>query len=82
MLNIKKGKVPMTLRILRPSVIRQSEWYKREERDPIEWKTTVEQVKLRDRNICVYCGIRSYKFMMVNHIGAEDNHDLANLELV
>jgi hypothetical protein len=76
-----KGK-NMTLKLLRSSVIRQSEWYKREERDPTEWKKTVEQVKLRDRNICVYCGIRSYKFMMVNHIGAEDNHDLDNLELV
>src|SRR2546421_183973 len=37
----------MTLKILRPSVIRQSEWYKREERDPTEWKKTVEQEILK-----------------------------------
>jgi HNH endonuclease len=72
----------MALKLLRPSVIRQSEWYKREERDPVQWKKIIEQVKQRDRSTCVYCGIRSSKFMMVNHIGAEDNHSLDNLELV
>lgn len=70
------------LKLLRPSVIRSSEWYKREERDMEEWDRIKSQAKRRDKWTCVYCGFRATKFMMVNHIGAEDNHDLTNLETV
>jgi hypothetical protein len=69
-------------KMLRPSVMRSSEWYKREERDTAAWKTIREQVLKRDNWTCVYCGFRAYKFMMVNHIGPEDNHDPENLETV
>ncbi len=62
--------------------MRSSEWYKQERRDPKEWKTFRSQVLKRDNWTCVYCGFRAYKFMMVNHIGAEDSHDLQNLETV
>ena len=67
---------------LRPSVMRQSEWFKREQRDPEAWKRITTQVKERDHWTCAYCGFRSEKFMQVNHIGAEDDDRLENLELV
>jgi len=67
---------------LRPSVIRSSEWYKRIERDEQQWQATRLQVLQRDNWTCVYCAFRAKKFMMVNHIGAEDNHQLENLETV
>lgn len=69
-------------KLLRPSVIRALEWYKREERNLEKWKQIREQILKRDRWTCVYCSFRSYKFMMVNHIGSEDNHDPGNLETV
>ncbi|MFL5629527.1 MAG: HNH endonuclease [Ktedonobacteraceae bacterium] len=67
---------------LRPSVIRSSEWYKRIERDEQQWRQTRFQVLQRDNWTCVYCGFRAKKFLMVNHIGSEDNHQLENLETV
>lgn len=67
---------------LRPSVMRTSEWGKREQRDEEEWRQHRDQIKRRDNWTCVYCGFRSYKFMMVNHIGAEDNHAAENLETI
>ncbi|MFL5662199.1 MAG: HNH endonuclease [Ktedonobacteraceae bacterium] len=57
-----------------------SEWFKREERDAQAWENIRRQVLKRDNATCVYCGFRANKFMAVNHIGAEDNHDLENLE--
>ena len=69
-------------KLLRPSVMRSSEWYKRERRDAEEWNAIRSQVLRRDNWTCVYCDFRAYKFMMVNHIGAEDSHDLQNLETV
>lgn len=69
-------------KVLRPSVIRSSEWYKREERDLKTWKAIREQVLKRDNYTCVYCDFRAYKFMMVNHIGPEDNQESENLETV
>jgi hypothetical protein len=69
-------------KLLRPSVIRASEWYKREERDLEKWRRVRELVLQRDNWTCVYCRIHAYKFMMVNHIGSEDNHDPQNLETV
>ncbi len=69
-------------KLLRPSVIRSSEWYKREEHNQQEWRHIREQVLKRDNWTCVYCGFRAFKFMMVNHIGPEDIHDPANLETV
>ena len=72
----------MVLKELRPSVMRPSEWWKREQRNEEQWRQLRDQVKRRDNWTCVYCGFRSYKFMMVNHIGAEDNHTLENLETV
>jgi hypothetical protein len=69
-------------KLLRPSVIRSSEWDKREERDPEKWRCVREQVLRRDRWTCVYCRFRASKFMMVNHIGSEDNHTIENLETV
>ncbi len=70
------------VKALRPSVMRSSEWYKREERDIAAWKTIREQILRRDNHTCVYCNFRAYKFMMVNHIGPEDNHNPENLETV
>jgi len=72
----------MSIKELRPSVMRVSEWWKREKRDPEEWKQTRGEVLKRDNYTCVYCGFRAYKFMMVNHIGAEDNNDIQNLETI
>lgn len=72
----------MAWKELRPSVMRPSEWWKREQRNEEQWRQLRDQVKRRDNWTCVYCRFRSYKFMMVNHIGAEDNHTLENLETV
>jgi hypothetical protein len=70
----------MALKELRPSVMRSSEWWKREQRDEGLWQQLRDQMKRRDNWTCVYCGFRSYTFMMVNHIGAEDHHSPQNLE--
>lgn len=67
-------------KVLRPSVIARGEWYKG--RDDVEWKRIRQQALDRDLYTCVYCGWQSRKFMQVNHIGAEDDHTLANLETV
>jgi len=72
----------MGLKVLRPSVMRSSEWWKREQRDKEQWQHLRDQIKRRDNWTCVYCGFRSYTFMMVNHIGAEDNHSPENLETI
>jgi len=69
-------------KILRPSVMRHSEWWKQEERDPLEWKAIKDAAKKRDNYTCVYCDFRALKWMQVNHVGAEDSHDLTNLETV
>jgi hypothetical protein len=68
------------MKLLRPSVMRRSEWYK--ERDIAQWKRTRAQVLARDHFTCVYCRFTCKKFMQVNHIGAEDNHEPENLETV
>jgi len=65
---------------LRPSVMRTDEWYK--ERDQAAWRQIRKQVLERDRYTCAYCLLVCQKFMQVNHIGAEDNHNLENLETV
>jgi HNH endonuclease len=67
-------------KILRASVMRKDEWFK--ERDQEEWKRTRRQVLKRDNSTCMYCGWQTQRFMQVNHIGAEDNHNLDNLETV
>ncbi len=72
----------MVTRTLRPSVMHTAQWYKRQERDPQEWDVIKIQVKKRDLWICIYCGFKAFKFMQVNHIGAEDDHRLDNLETV
>ena len=68
------------MKILRASVMTASEWYK--ERDQSEWRKIRKQVLLRDQDTCVYCRLCCGKFMQVNHIGAEDDHRLENLETV
>lgn len=68
------------MRLLRPSVMRRSEWDK--DRDQAHWKRVKTQVLARDQDTCVYCQYSSSKFMQVNHIGAEDNHEIDNLETV
>jgi len=65
---------------LRPSVMRADEWFK--ERDQLAWRQIRKQVFERDYYTCAYCRLVCQKFMQVNHIGAEDNHDLENLETV
>ncbi len=67
-------------KILRASVMRRTEWFK--ERDPDEWKRIRNQVLTRDNNTCVYCGWKALRFQQVNHIGAEDDHRIDNLETV
>ncbi len=68
------------MKVLRPSVIRANEWYK--ERNPVQWAEVKQQVLIRDQFTCVYCRYCCKKFMQVNHIGAEDDHRLENLETV
>lgn len=68
------------MKILRASVISKGEWHK--ERDLSEWKRTRRQVLMRDNHTCTYCRLICQKFMQVNHIGAEDDHALDNLETV
>ena len=70
----------MKAKLLRPSVIKRGEWFK--EKDPNVWKKTRLEVLRRDSYTCVYCLWQSRKFMQVNHVGAEDNHALENLETV
>jgi hypothetical protein len=72
----------MATRTLRLSVMHAAQWYKRQDREPQEWDAIKTQVKRRDRWTCVYCGFKEFKFMQVNHIGAEDDHRLDNLETV
>ncbi len=67
-------------KILCASVMRRNEWFK--ERDPEEWKHIRNQVLKRDNSTCVYCSWKAQRFQQVNHIGAEDNHSLDNLETV
>lgn len=69
-------------KVLRASVMRQGEWFKREQRDQAEWELIRRQVLQRDNSTCVYCGWKAQKFQQVNHIGAEDDHTLDNLETV
>jgi HNH endonuclease len=57
-----------------------SEWYR--ERNQSEWKRRRKEVLQRDGYTCVYCSLVCEKFMQVNHIGAEDDDDLSNLETV
>lgn len=57
-----------------------SEWYK--DRDLKVWKCRRQQAIQRDQYACVYCRWVCHKFMQVNHIRAEDNHELENLETV
>ena len=68
------------MKLLRPSVMRKSEWYK--DRNQTQWKQIKTQVLKRDCSTCVYCRFSCSTFMQVNHIGAEDNHSLENLETV
>lgn len=68
------------MKILRASVMAPSEWFK--ERNQSEWKKIRKQVLFRDQYTCVYCRIFCEKFMQVNHIGAEDDNRLENLETV
>jgi hypothetical protein len=56
------------------------EWHK--DRNQTEWDTTKQEVCKRDEYTCVYCQITARKFMQVNHIGAEDDHSLENLETI
>lgn len=70
----------MPAKVLKVSVIVPGEWYK--DRDLDAWKSTRQQALQRDRYACVYCRWVCRKFMQVNHIGAEDNHELNNLETV
>ncbi len=65
---------------LRPSVMRAGEWFK--DRDPVAWQQTKKQVLLRDHFTCTYCLLIAQKFQQVNHIGAEDDHRMENLETV
>lgn len=65
---------------LRPSVMRADEWFK--DRDQAAWVQIKKQALHRDQYTCSYCLLICQKFMQVNHIGAEDHHDLANLETV
>src|SRR5258708_18893128 len=69
-------------KILRASVMRQDEWFKREQRNLEEWERIRRQVFRRDNTTCVYCGWKAKSFQQVNHIGAEDDHTLDNLETV
>ena len=68
------------MKILRPSVMTAKEWFK--DRDQIAWTVTKQQVYARDEYSCVYCQLTRRKFMQVNHIGAEDDHRLDNLETI
>lgn len=68
------------MKILRPSVITSREWHK--DRDWTEWNTIKQAVCKRDGYTCVYCQLTARKFLQVNHIGAEDDHSLENLETV
>jgi|SRR5450755_1283485 Domain of unknown function (DUF1917) len=81
---VDQGQIPgrekRSLKILRPSVMRHSEWYK--DRDPAQWQRVKNVVLARDRFACVYCRFCCKKFMQVNHIDAEDNHEPDNLETV
>ncbi|GCE24545.1 hypothetical protein KDA_00290 [Dictyobacter alpinus] len=68
------------MKILRPSVMTAREWFK--ERNAEDWQRIRSQVLEKDHYTCVYCSLTCRKFMQVNHIGAEDNHQLKNLETV
>jgi len=68
------------MKVLRASVMTKVEWNK--DRDLSEWKRTRQQVLIRDNYTCTYCCLICRKFMQVNHIGAEDDHSLENLETV
>ena len=68
------------MKILRASVIKSGEWFK--DRDLAAWKKTRQGVLERDQYTCTYCRLVCPKFMQVNHIGAEDNHEPENLETV
>ncbi len=68
------------MKCLRASVIKSGEWFK--ERDMDLWRATRQRVLQRDHYTCTYCRLQCHKFMQVNHIGAEDNHELDNLETV
>lgn len=68
------------MKVLRASVIVSSEWYV--ERNQSQWKRRRKEVLQRDRYTCVYCSLVCEKFMQVNHVEAEDNDDLENLETV
>ena len=70
----------MPMKVLRPSVMVAREWFK--ERDQAEWQHTKHHVFVRDGYTCAYCRLVTQKFMQVNHIGAEDDHTLDNLETV
>lgn len=76
----KGGNGLVFMKVLRASVMVSSEWYR--ERDQSQWKRRRREVLQRDQYTCVYCTLRCEKFMQVNHIGAEDNDDLENLETV
>lgn len=67
-------------KILRASVMHKKEWFK--ERDPQEWNRVRAQALERDDYTCVYCEWMAKSFQQVNHIGAEDDHSLDNLETV
>jgi hypothetical protein len=68
------------MKILRPSVMKAGEWFK--ERDPAAWRAIKQQALVRDEYTCTYCRLTCRKCMQVNHIGAEDDHRLDNLETV
>lgn len=65
---------------LRPSVMQADEWFK--DRNLSTWKQTKKQALERDLHTCAYCRLVAQKFHQVNHIGAEDDHRLENLETV
>jgi hypothetical protein len=77
---MQEEQVMSSTHTLRPSVMRAGEWFK--DRDQVVWQQTKKQVLLRDQYTCAYCRLTCPKFMQVNHIGAEDNHTLENLETV
>ena len=68
------------MKLLQASVTTASEWFK--ERNQSQWAQTRKPVLLREQYTCVYCPLACAKFMQVNHIVVEDDHELENLATV
>jgi hypothetical protein len=71
------------MKVLKPSYADPHNWRASRSEPAAEWKVIRQKILHRDNHTCQYCGFRSDKYMIVDHISADpgDNSD-GNLQTI